>query len=192
MGKEKTIGLLFVFCLLEDGRRGEEREGEERKGKQAGMQASKCQDTCMYIRCKTYSRYYSFLGTIVLTTLSINQSAHLSICLSICLSINQLIYPSVYPSIYLSIVHVQRVLAYLLASLLACLLAGFCCLFFLLLRGRPNYIISYHVMLHSHIYYYLLGNYRRFCLGEDLFLLCFSHLQFFLFCFANTSAQDKG
>lgn len=38
----------------------------------------------------------------------------------------------------------------LLAYLLACLLAGW----LLLLRGRPNSIISYHVILHSRIYYY--------------------------------------
>lgn len=74
-------------------------EGEERRGKE--RKASKCQD--MYIRCTTYSRYYYFLlGGIVLTTVAINQSAHLPICLSIHLSI------------CLSIVHVQRVLACLL------------------------------------------------------------------------------
>lgn len=77
-------------------------EGEERKGKE---RQGKCQD--MYIRCTTYSRYYYFLGTIVLTTLSINQL----ICLSICLSI--------YLSVYCIYTKDACLLAYLLAYLLA-------------------------------------------------------------------------
>lgn len=111
-------------------RRGKERRGKERKEKEckASKQASKCQD--MYIRCTTYSRYYYLLlGGIVLTTLSINQLIYLSIYLSVCLSVC------------------------LLSMHKECLLA--CWLLLLLLRGRPNYIISYYIMLYSRIYYYL-------------------------------------
>lgn len=46
-GKRRLLDKLFVFCLLEDGRGGEERKGKGRK-------AGKWQD--MYIRCTTYSR----------------------------------------------------------------------------------------------------------------------------------------
>lgn len=61
----------------------------------------------------------------------VNQSAHLSIYLSICLSV--------------CLLYMYK------GCLLACWLAGW----LLLLRGRPNHIISYHVMLHGRIYYYL-------------------------------------
>lgn len=109
-------------------------EGEERKGEE--RQASKCQD--VYIRCTTYSRYYTFLGTIVLTTLSINQL--------ICLSIHLSIYPSIRLSVYCTCTKSACLLAYLLAGLLTCLLA--------VVIERSNYIISYYVMLHGHIHYY--------------------------------------
>lgn len=73
----------------------------------------------------------------------INQSISSSIHLSI--------YPSLYLSIYLLYIYKGCLLTCLLTFLLAYLLAGW----LLLLRGRPNHIISYHVMLHSRIYYYL-------------------------------------
>lgn len=125
-GKRRLLDKLFVFCLLADGRRGEGRRGKERKGKQASKQASvKICIKSVQLTQGTTTSYYFLLGGIVLTTLSINQ----------------LIYLSIHPSICLSIVHAQRVLTYWLLLFL--------------LRGRPNYIIPYHIMLHSRIYYYV-------------------------------------
>lgn len=131
-GKRRLVEscLCSVFLQME----GEERRGKERRGKE--RKASKCQD--MYTRCTTYSRYYYFLLLPTrrhCTYYIVNQSAHLSI------------YPSIHPSIYLPVYCTCTKDAYLLACLLTCWLL-------LLLRGRPNYIISYHVMLHSRIYYY--------------------------------------
>lgn len=99
-GKRRLLDKLFVFCLLADGRRGEEREGKEREGKQA----SKCQDTYVY-------QVYNLLKVLLLpryycTYYIINQSAHLSIC------------PSIYPSVYCTCTRG--------ACLLTCLLAGCC------------------------------------------------------------------
>lgn len=108
-GKRRLLDKFFVFCLLADGRRGEERrgkgrKGEERKGKQA---SGKICILGVQLTRGTTTSYY-FLGTIVLTTVAINQLVNQSTHLSI--------YPSVYLSVYCTCTKS--------ACLLACLLTG--------------------------------------------------------------------